>query len=115
MDALKDDPALAKKKDDEPKQEPAEKKEDGKKEEPKQQAGLNVRGGDGIPPLAQLKALRAEQVAIKLQTKEFTEQHPNLDNLTDDEQAELDAIRNEQGQLRDLFNQIVQSRKGEQP
>jgi hypothetical protein len=72
-----------------------------------------LKAQDGIPPVAQLKALRAEQLEINARTKEFAERHPNFDQLTPPERAELDAIRAEQDRLLQLFRDMIISGKGE--
>src|SRR5207248_2246513 len=41
--------------------------------------------GDGIPPLAQLKLLRAMQAEVNEQTKDFNKEHPDAAKLTDAE------------------------------
>ena len=51
-----------------------------------------MRPGDGVPPLAQLKVLRAEQLEVNEQTKEFAKNHPNLNNLNEAQQRELTAL-----------------------
>ncbi|MBI3410953.1 MAG: hypothetical protein HY040_21675 [Planctomycetes bacterium] len=76
---------------------------------------------DGIPPLAQLKALRAEQVEVNERTKAIAKQNPDLNALPDDVRRELEEIHNEQGRLHRLFEemtapgQTAPDRKGEQP
>src|SRR5262249_47007833 len=51
---------------------------------------------DSLPPLAQLKALRALQEDVGERTKAFDKQHPEPRNLSKKEQAELRAIHQEQ-------------------
>jgi hypothetical protein len=113
LDAMKDaqPQAVAK---NEPKQE--QPKEDAKKDEKKEpQNGLQAQ--DGIPPMAQIKALKAEQVDLHEQTKEFARRNPNLDNLNEDQRRELRDLTDEQGRLRQLFEQMTAPRdeKGGQP
>src|SRR5205823_4425957 len=48
--------------------------------------------GDLIPPLAQLKALRALQAELNLQTAEFDKLHPERDKLTDEAREELKEL-----------------------
>ncbi len=100
------------KKDNEKKQQPKEgdpKDRDGKKEA--QKGGLP---GDGIPPVAQLKALREEQQEVNDRTRAFAERHPNEGNLTEPQRAELDALRLDQERLFELFQKMLQSAAGPQ-
>src|SRR5262249_35846903 len=62
-----------------------------------------IKAQDGIPAVAQLKALKAEQLEINARTKEFAERHPDMNQLTADEQKELATIHAEQDRLRLLF------------
>jgi hypothetical protein len=78
----------------------------------KQEKKGGIAAQDGIPPVAQLKALRAEQTDVNARTKEFAEQHPDLNNLTPMERSQLDAIRAEQDRLLQLFRDLVTSGKG---
>jgi hypothetical protein len=75
--------------------------------QPKQKGGLKAQ--DGIPPVAQLKVLKAEQLTVNARTKEFAEQHPDLSRLTPQEMAELQAIHAEQERLLDLFREMMTS------
>lgn len=102
LEAIKDTPPqpVAKK---EPKKDQG-KKPDGKDpEEP--QGGLQAQ--DGIPPMAQLKALKAEQVEVHERTKDFARDNPNLGNLDDRRRRELNELTEEQGRLRQLFEQMT--------
>jgi hypothetical protein len=108
-DALKNDPALAQKNELD-REENAQPK--GAEEE--NQGGMKLRGGDGIPPLAQLKALRDEQTDIKERTKEFNERHPDVNQLNEEQQAELNQLSQEQSDIRTLFNQVLNA-KGNEP
>lgn len=62
---------------------------------------------DGIPPLAQLKALRAEQEEINERTKEFAVRHADVNNLPDGPRRELDALRNDQERIFELFQKMA--------
>jgi len=66
-----------------------------------------IRAQDGIPPVAQLKALKAEQLEVNARTKEFAEQHPNVGNLSLAERDELEAIHGEQERLLQLFRELI--------
>jgi len=116
LDALKEEIAKAKR----PRK---EKKNGGKEKEPEDQGGL--RGpGDGIPPVAQLKALRDEQREINERTKEFAKRYPNWPKLDEAQmprmaeiQNELAAIQSEQAAIQRLFEEITAAaaKKGENP
>jgi hypothetical protein len=72
--------------------------------------GPQPKGGfkaqDGIPPVAQLKVLRAEQLRVNALTKAFAEQHPDLTKLTPEESAELEAIQDRQARLLRWFGEM---------
>src|SRR5207247_7316042 len=53
-------------------------------------------GGEGIPALAQLKALKALQQDVNDRTERFARRHPHPDKLTERQRADLQAIRTEQ-------------------
>ncbi|MCS7045967.1 MAG: hypothetical protein NZO58_06395 [Gemmataceae bacterium] len=69
---------------------------------------------DGIPPLAELKALRAEQLEINERTKDFAARHPNVDHLTEDQRRELTELEADQRRLREIFAGMT-NKKGERP
>ncbi len=71
--------------------------------------------GDGIPPMAELKALRAEQVEVNERTKEFALRHPNVDNLNDLQRRELTELEVEQRKLREIFAGMTSDKKGDRP
>ncbi len=109
LDALKEE-ALAREQ-----QKQKEKKEDGGPAgEPNQPRALR---GDGIPPLAQLKALREEQLEINERTRAFAEKQRDLANLTEEQRAELNQIQNDQARLQQLFQQMTapSDKKGDNP
>jgi hypothetical protein len=68
--------------------------------------GGGVRPGDFLPPLAQLKALRDEQAALRERTAAFARAHPDLSRLTPAERAELEALHADQQELFRLFRQL---------
>jgi hypothetical protein len=103
LNALKPDDAVA--------QAPKKKQED--KQGGGQPAGGARGGGDGIPPVAQLKALRAEQQEVNDRTREFAEQHPNLGQLDQAQRDELQSIRAYQEQVFELFQRLMAAAQGE--
>jgi len=117
LDALKDDPKekVAQKPMEEPK-----KGEDPKdpmgEEKPPQPKAIPA---DGIPPMAQIKALIAEQEEVKQNTKAFDERNPDRDNLNVEQQAELRALEADQLRIRELFEALTKkaadNEKGEEP
>jgi hypothetical protein len=81
---------------------------------------------DGIPTLAELKALKAEQVEVNQRTKDFDQRHPELAKLTDEQKleklqgkdrAELKDIHDDQKQVHELAQQLFAATKkaGDQP
>ena len=103
LDALKDEPQAAQKP-----MEPMEGGGDGEQQRPRPP-------GDGIPPMAELKALRAEQLEVNERTKEFAQRHPNVDNLNEDQRRELTAIEAEQRTLREIFAGMTTKKEGDRP
>jgi hypothetical protein len=99
LDAIKQELA---KKEEEPKP-----KEEQQPNQGEQQEQPRARAGDGIPSVAQLKALRAEQLDVNQQTKDFAERHPDAARLTQDQQKELKQIQEDQGRLMELFQQLI--------
>jgi hypothetical protein len=63
--------------------------------------------GDGIPPLAELKALRSLQREINDLTESFGKEHPNREKLTEPEKRELDALSKEQKEIADLLDDLT--------
>jgi hypothetical protein len=63
--------------------------------------------GDLIPPLAQVKVLRALQAELNERTAAFDKAHPNPDKLTEEEQAELKELEQSQRQIAELFQEIA--------
>ncbi len=63
--------------------------------------------GDGIPPLAELKALRSLQREINDLTESFGKEHRNREKLTDSEKGELDALSKEQREIADLLDDLT--------
>jgi hypothetical protein len=107
MDAIKPEPGVAQRP---KKQEEGKQGDQGPKKDEKNAKKGGVQG-DGIPPLAQLKALRAEQQEVNDRTREFAERHPNEANLGPNEQAELGALRADQERLFELFSKMSAAAK----
>src|SRR6185437_11426241 len=63
--------------------------------------------GDIIPPLAQLKALRALQAECNAATAEFAKRHPDRDKLTDEDREELKELEDSQREIATLFEQMA--------
>jgi hypothetical protein len=101
IDAVKPDPNVAQR----PKKKDGDKQAQKKDEkEPKAKPGLP---GDGIPAIAQLKALRAEQQEVNDRTREFARENPDNAKLGLEAQAELDSIRQDQERLFELFQKMT--------
>lgn len=108
LEALKDTPPQVAKKDP-----PKDQKNPEGKQEPKEDQG-GMRAQDGIPPMAQLKALKAEQIEVFERTKDFARANPDPMNLNDAQQRELRELTEEQGRLRQLFEQMTRKKDGDQ-
>jgi hypothetical protein len=63
--------------------------------------------GDLIPPLAQLKVLRALQAELNQQTAEFAKLHPDASKLTDEEREELKELEAAQRDIAALFEEMA--------
>jgi len=63
--------------------------------------------GGGIPPLAQLKALRAMQAEVNERTAEFDKAHPEKDRLSDEEKDELKELEQSQRDVAELFDKLA--------
>jgi hypothetical protein len=104
LDALKPEDAVAQK----PKKKPGDKKGQGPPGE--QQGGMQA--GDGIPPVAQLKLLRAEQQEVNDHTRDFAQEHPDLANLNPAQQQEMQSIHEDQERVFELFQNLTAAAKG---
>ncbi|MBI2808409.1 MAG: hypothetical protein HYX68_25760 [Planctomycetes bacterium] len=98
LDTLKEEIAKKPKKQDDQAKEP-----DGDPKE--EQGGMQAR--DGIPPTAQLKALRGEQLDLNQRTAEFARLNPDLKKLNDAQTQELRDLSAEQERLHNLFQDLV--------
>jgi hypothetical protein len=87
-------------------------KQQAKKEgqQPEEQGGLKG-PGDGIPPIAQLKALRAEQLEVNEQTKDLVRRHPDVNNIPDEVRRLIVELSEEQGRLHRLFEEMTRQKK----
>ena len=63
--------------------------------------------GDVIPPLAQLKALRALQADLNTRTAEFDKLHPDRDTLTDEDREDLKELEDAQREIATLFEEMA--------
>src|SRR5581483_4693082 len=70
--------------------------------------GPQAPGGDGIPAVAQLKALRALQQEVNDRTAAFARKHPDVAKLTEDEKTELSGLRKDQDEVAGLLEEITQ-------
>jgi hypothetical protein len=98
-----------------PREQAAKNDEDPQKEE-EQKGGIPA--ADGIPPMAQLKALKAEQVDLNQRTEVFAKQHPDTMKLNEPQLNELRELEQEQERLQSLFQQLItppEGKEGEQP
>lgn len=91
------------------------KKKDGAPNAPKQpndqQPPPNPDGGgngDAVPPLAQLKVLRALQAELLDRTAQFAKDHPDNDKLNAEEKAELADLERSQREIAALFELMAQ-------
>src|SRR5262249_12993907 len=115
LEALKEEITRAKR--------PRKNKKDAGGKEPEDGGGL--RGpGDGIPPVAQLKALRDEQREVNERTKDFARRYPNWPKVDEAQmprmaeiQNELAAIQSDQAAIPRLSEEITAAagKKGENP
>lgn len=90
-------------------------KKDGPGQTPPKKGGTNPPqpnpGGGGeqdlIPPLAQLKVLRALQAELNDRTAQFAKDHPDPAKLTEDERAELKELEQAQREIAELFETMA--------
>ncbi|WP_171473695.1 coiled-coil domain-containing protein [Frigoriglobus tundricola] len=71
----------------------------------------NPNGGgeqDVVPPLAQLKALRALQAELNRDTAQFATDHPDPEKLTDAEKQQLKDLERAQREITELFEKLAQ-------
>ncbi len=70
---------------------------------------------DGVPKLAQLKALRAVQAELNEQTAAFDKAHPDPAKLTDDEKDELKELEQTQREIAELFDRLAPALRPGEP
>jgi hypothetical protein len=70
---------------------------------------------DGVPKLAQLKALRAVQAELNDQTAAFDKAHPDPAKLTDDEKDELKELEQTQREIAELFDKLAPALRPGEP
>lgn len=70
---------------------------------------------DLIPPLAQLKVLRALQAELNERTAEFAKAHPEPNKLTDEQREELKELEQAQRDIAALFEQMAKLFEEHQP
>ncbi len=61
----------------------------------------------GIPPLAQLKSLRALQAEVNERTTAFAKDHPDPAKLTDDDKDDLRELEQAQRDVAELFEKLA--------
>jgi hypothetical protein len=71
--------------------------------------------GEQLPPLAQLKALRALQADLAERTEAFDKAHPDRARLNDDEAAELEALEKMQRDVADLVRMLAPAGVADRP
>jgi hypothetical protein len=69
--------------------------------------GGNPPPNDGLPPVAQLKLLKALQQEVNQKTDSFRQKHPDVSKLGEKDKAELQAIRKEQQEVADLLEELT--------
>jgi hypothetical protein len=96
LDALNEEPPKA-----------SPKKETQPAVEPKNPMPDNRGDEDIIPPLAQLKILKALQAELNQRTEEFAKEHKDKGKLTEEEIAELKELEQSQRDIANLFEQMA--------
>jgi hypothetical protein len=87
---------------------PAAKKDEKKADAPPEGTPMPPPGnGEIIPPLAQLKALRALQAECNAATAAFARKHPDRDKLSDEDREELKELEDAQREIAALFEQMA--------
>jgi hypothetical protein len=71
-----------------------------------QGGGGNPTPSNGVPPLAQLKALRGIQAELNSRTREFEAAHPDKTKLTDADREELEELERSQREVAELLDQV---------
>lgn len=63
--------------------------------------------GDAIPPIAQLKALKSEQMEIRERTKTFDDRFPDRQKLPPEAERELRELQDDQIRIHQLFERMT--------
>jgi hypothetical protein len=100
LDALKQDEQKPKSKSDPRSKNPAK----SANQAPPTTGGGSVQ--DIVPPLAQLKVLKALQAELNQQTAEFAMAHPDPAKLTEEERDELKDLEKAQREIAAVFEQM---------
>ena len=66
-----------------------------------------------IPPLAELKLVRALQAEVKQRNEEFNRQHPDPKKLTDKDRADRASIHRDQREVTELIEEMTQPPEAE--
>jgi hypothetical protein len=90
---------------------PDKPKPGGKQEGGNQGEGAGGNDGDGIPPAAQVKMLKALQEEINERTEYFDELRRREKGLTAEQDAEIQRLEVEQGTLADLARDMTRPKK----
>ena len=72
-------------------------------------------GGDNIPPLAQLKALRALQAELLLDTESFAKRHPDRAKIDEAAVNELLSLEKAQREIAELVRDLSAAAGGDEP
>ncbi len=72
-----------------------------------QEGGSGGPGDSGLPPTAQLKLLRSLAVEIKQATDAFHKKHPDLNKLTEAEEAEWQGLLKQQRDFDELAEELL--------
>jgi hypothetical protein len=70
-------------------------------------SGSRGRSADQLPPLSQIKALRALQEDVYQRTRDFARRHVDLTRLSDGDKEELQCVRQDQQEVDDLFQELL--------
>jgi hypothetical protein len=62
--------------------------------------------GDNIPPVAQYKMLRDMQADVNRRTEAFRKKHPDLEALDEKQKNELQSLRRDQQDVRELLDEM---------
>jgi hypothetical protein len=92
------------------KKEPPKEKSGPKKDQPPpggSGTGGTAEPSDLIPPLAQLKVLKALQAELNQRTEEFAKEHPDKSKLSEEGTAELKELEEAQRDIASLFEQMA--------